>query len=293
MLVQEKLRNGDFSPSERVIVKYLLEKKGELQLMTVKQIAQATFTSPSLLIRVAHKAGFQGWKELKEALIREEEYLSTTGSIDANRPFQKYDSPLAIANKIATLEREAIEETRKLLDLRHLETAIQILEKAEDITLFGFGNNLLLARIFQSRMFSIGKRAEIDSPIPLAAFYTQPDACGLFISYTGETRPLVDAAKLLHQKKIPIILLTNIEENTLSQYASCVLRICTRENVNSKISTYSTDVSFLYLLDVLYSCIFKQEYCENLKARIYANRMMDLGREPRDASPTEGEQKPV
>ncbi len=90
MLIGEKLQTGDFSPSEQTVIAYILEQKLGLQTMTTKEIAQATFTSPSTLIRIAHKSGYKGWNELKAALIKEEEYLSTCKcGIDANYPFQK------------------------------------------------------------------------------------------------------------------------------------------------------------------------------------------------------------
>lgn len=50
-------------------------------------------------------------------------------------------------------------------------------------------------------------------------------------------------------EQIPIIAITNIGNNTTARLADCVLRICTREKLYSKIATFSTDSAIVYLLD--------------------------------------------
>ena len=67
-------------------------------------------------------------------------------------------------------------------------------------------------------------------------------------------------------------MITSIGDNTLSKNADCILRICTREKLYSKIATFSTDSAITYLLDVLYSCIFALDYDRNLNLKIETGR---------------------
>ena len=60
--------------------------------------------------------------------------------------------------------------------------------------------------------------------------------------------------------------------------ADCALRICTREKLYSKIATFSTDASFEYLLDVLYSCVFRRDYDKNLQLKIQPAQAIERGR---------------
>ncbi len=54
---------------------------------------------------------------MKEAFPKEEGYLNSHfQGIDVNLPFGKGDSAMAIAGKIAALRKEAIDDTRSLLD---------------------------------------------------------------------------------------------------------------------------------------------------------------------------------
>lgn len=108
MLIRERLERCEFSNSERVIIDFILKEKMNIQNMTTKDIANATYTSPSTLIRIAHKMNFKGWNELKEAYLKEEKYLETHFlDIDANYPFSNDDTIMSIASKIAMLKKRS------------------------------------------------------------------------------------------------------------------------------------------------------------------------------------------
>ena len=60
---------------------------------------------------------YQGWAEIKEAFLKEEDYLSSHFcDIDANIPFSQEDSCYTIASKLLTLKKEALDDTFKLID---------------------------------------------------------------------------------------------------------------------------------------------------------------------------------
>lgn len=283
MLIRERLEKCDFSNSERAIVDFILDKKLEIRDMTTKEIAQGAFASPSTLVRIARKMDFGGWNELKEAFLKEEEYLqSHFKEIDANLPFQRGDSIMSIAGKIASLRKEAIDDTRSLLTHDGLQKAILYMRKASSIGVYAVSNNLILAREFQHNMTRIGKKVELcqlQGEVVYTAYMAESASCALIISYSGETPVLLRGADILKKHKIPIILITNIGESSLSGMADCVLRICTRERQYSKIATFTTDSSIAYLLDVLYSCMFVLNYEKNLQIKINAGRVIERGRE--------------
>ena len=130
-------------------------------------------------------------------------------------------------------------------------------------------------------MSRIGKRVEVCSlqgEFAYTAWLAKPSSCALIISYSGETPILVKAAKILKEHQIPTVLITNIGENSLLPMADCVLHICTREKLYSKIASFSTDASIEYLLDVLYSCIFRLDYDEYLQMKIRSAQEIEHGR---------------
>ena len=64
----------------------------------------------------------------------------------------------------------------------------------------------------------------------------------------------------------------------MSSVADCVLRISSRERLYSKIATFANDASITYVLDVLYSCMFKQDYDTNIELRKETSRVFEIGR---------------
>ncbi|MDO4467382.1 MAG: MurR/RpiR family transcriptional regulator [Bacillota bacterium] len=271
MLIKDRLETTKFSNSEQAIVDYILEKRIEIRNMTTKQIAQAVFTSPSLLVRIAKKLGFAGWKELQDAYVKECAYLdSHQTNIDANRPFEKKDTILSIANKLAELKKETIDETLSLLSLDDMKKAVNIINQSRIVYVLAFSNNYLASQEFQRQMLRIGKQVITNSLPNETRFYAQSvkqDCCAIIISYSGETNELVNSAKVLKENKVPIIAITNIGDNTLSHYADCVLRMSTQEKLYSKIGNYTINESVSYILDVLYSSFFALNYEENFSYR--------------------------
>ena len=214
--------------------------------------------------------------------MKEEEYLQKHFSeINANLPFQRNDTILSIASKIAALEKESIDDTLSLITHDDLQKAIQIIRKSSYTSLFAVSNNLLITQEFQHNMARIKKRVDICSlqgETIFKAHLADPSSCAIIVSYSGETSILNETIQYLKANKIPIIAITNIGDNTTARLADCVLRICTREKLYSKIATFSTDSAIVYLLDVLYSCIFALDYDTNLQLRISTSKMIEAGR---------------
>lgn len=282
MLIRERLERCEFSNSERVIIDFILKEKMNIQNMTTKDIANATYTSPSTLIRIAHKMNFKGWNELKEAYLKEEKYLETHFlDIDANYPFSNDDTIMSIASKIATLKKEAIDDTVSLVTHDDLQKAVQTIRKTSSIYVFAVSNNALITQEFAHNMSRIQKRVTVCSlqgELVYTAMNADPHSCAIIVSYSGETpilKKVINALKINH---IPIIGITNIGDNTVSKNADVVLRICTREKLYSKIATFSTDVSFEYILDLLYSCVFALHYDQNIQRKKRVSQMIEKGR---------------
>ncbi|OUQ04177.1 sugar isomerase [Erysipelatoclostridium sp. An15] len=282
MLIRERLERCEFSNSERVIIDFILKEKMNIKNMTMKEIANATYTSPSTLIRIAHKMKFKGWNELKEAYLKEEEYLQTHFlDIDANLPFSNDDTIMSIASKIATLKKEAIDDTLSLVRHDDLQKAVQMIKKASSIYVFAVSNNGLITQEFAHNMSRIKKKVTIcnlQGELVYSAINVDIQSCAIIVSYSGETPILSRVIQALKMNGIPIIAITNIGENTVSRNADVVLRICTREKLYSKIATFSTDVSFEYILDLLYSCVFSLDYDKNLERKTKISQMIEKGR---------------
>ena len=113
----------------------------------------------------------------------------------------------------------------------------------------------------------------IQGEIFFNAYLAKQDSCGLIITYSGETGSLNQVAKLLVEQNIPVITITSMGgKYDRSLRGNAILRLCTREKLYSKISTYSTDAAINYLLNVIYSCVFALDYDANVALKIASSK---------------------
>lgn len=282
MLIIEQMKSEHFSDAEQTLVDYMTENPQLLENMTTTALAQITHTNPTSLIRVAKKLGFKGWTDLKEAFLKEWHYLNSNyNSIDANLPFEKQDNLLSIANKLATLEHNTIQDTLSLLDYQNLMQAQEKLLKAKEIKIFGSHTNAMISQDFVTKMRRINRNVSIASTfhyIDYEAYHSTQDTCAIVISYTGENDIMLKCIDMLRERGASIISLTSIGDNTISTLSDVTLHITTREKLYSKIANFTSNTSIIYLLNLLYAVVFTHDYDANLEHIIEVGQIFDSRR---------------
>jgi len=280
MLISNKLESiNSLSKSEEVLANYILNEKENIENLSTKNLANATYTSPSTVIRLSQKLGFSGWNEFKEKYLEEIKYLNKhLSNVDPDFPFEAHDNFMNIASKVGHLASNSIDDTLSLLKNDEIKKAVQLLCKSQIINVYGISNSLLMAYDFKHKMLRINKHVEIMN-LPgeqiIVASNSSPANCAILISYSGESKEVLKIAEILKSKNTQMIVLTSIGENSLTTFADCTFSISTREKLYSKISTYSSNNSIHLILDILYSCVFKMNYDYNLKYKSNISKNID------------------
>ena len=233
-------------------------------------------------MRLGQRLGYEGWADFFEAFLEEREYLDRHfQKIDANRPFEAGDSQTVIANKIATLHQESIQDTLALLDYDALKKAVALLLAARNIYLVGVSVSLDCTILFKRKMQRLGKNVLMESnqgELLFLLLSAAQEDCAIVVSYSGTTQRIVESVEILHQNGVPTILLTGLGQNPLRAMADCVLHMTTRERLSSKIANFTTEVSAQLLLDILYACYFSAHYDQNWDKRLQMTRQAELYR---------------
>lgn len=280
MLLQEKMRNTKFSPSEQIVIDFILKKQELIKEYTTIMIAKETYTSPSILIRISKKLGFIGYSDFKNAFLEEVLYLQKhSHDLNANIPFSSMDSIMNIASKITQLKSESLNDTLSLIHHDQLQRAVRIMQNAKTIKVFAISNICFQAEEFVFKLRHIGKKAEtytFNNMLYQEAKMTFSDDCAICISYSGESSELIRTAQILKENHVPIIIITSIGENSLTRKADAVLRIATREKSYSKIGAFSSLESISLLLDILYSCYFRTNYDQHYQFKIQLSKDTEI-----------------
>lgn len=280
MLVIDKLQTVTLTPVEQAVAQYIYDHRHEIAQHSTRSIAKAVYCSSSAVIRVANKLGFDGYNTMKQQIMQEQAYLDAHfEDIDPNIPFQRGDPIMNVAHAIKRLRDEASNDTLSLLRHDALQHAVKLIDQAEHIYVFAFSAHLSLAEVFQMKMSRIHKPVILCSHIGEENYYAgivKKEDLGIVISYSGETRKLVKTASLLKEKGTPVLVVTSIGENTLSQLGDEVLYMATREKLFSKIANYTSEQSLALLLDILYSCYFQLDYDAHLKEKVSYAKKVEL-----------------
>lgn len=258
-----------FSASEQSIIDYLLKNPEEIRPLTTKQLADRCYSSSSTVVRLCRKLDCKGYNDFKILFLSEiEKTNKAITTIDANYPFQKNASLPEVCNSLKNLYADAIFETTSLIDYESYKKAASILYKAKYIDIYGAATNQSLAYDFKMNMLRINHKVNIPmshQELVVNAAYSTPEHASIVISYTGETPETLEYCKLLKATGSPMICITSLDNNSISDYCDISLKIVSKEKMFSKIGMFSSKISIMLILDILYSNIFLIDYDENIK----------------------------
>ena len=146
VLIEERIDDINWTANEKIVIEFIRNKQENIRHYTTTMIAKETYTSPSILVRIANKLGYDGYLAFKDAYLEEMTYLKRRfKNIDANKPFKANDDIMTIANKITKLKTESLEDTLSLINHDDLRKAINLIEKCEVIKIFAISNLCFLA----------------------------------------------------------------------------------------------------------------------------------------------------
>ena len=270
MIIDILKEKKNFSSIECSLADYFLKNPYELEKRSAREIAKNLYVSASAITRFCQKIGYDGYNEFKSAFISEYSYLNSHfQKIDPNKPFEKDNNHTQVAGKISSLYQETINDTHSLIEQHNLETITKLLNETRIIYITSGGNQINLGKLFREKMNWIGKAVIVLSTNEAYESISLPhkDVCYILISYSGETPLLLKVAKKLKKTNIKFIAITSYGQNSLSQLADYTLYVSTRERLTSALGNYCYNISVMYLLDVLYSCLFQNNYEYNLKTK--------------------------
>ena len=265
--LNELKRMNKLTSTEQGIVNYILTNPEELEKISSRQLAELTYTSPATVVRICQKLGFSGYSEFKIKYLQEVNQTPRMDQINRTNPITSEDSLHRIVNKVAALEITAIEQTKKGIDLDQLNRVSELLNQATCIDFYAFDNNLHLAKNACSHFLYAGKQAIIhDSSNAqfMQAFASVEGHVAIIISRTGENPMLYRIANVLHERKIPLLVLTESRHSSLAKISTEHLYLY---NVHrfTDMGTILFQTSVQYLFDLLFAILFSRNFENSVK----------------------------
>ena len=126
MNILEQLREAEhFSSAEQNIIRYLLQYPETIINFSVRDLAKASYTSPSTVTRLVKKLDDgHGFSHFKARFFSE---INSVFLASGDRTINTNETVHSIVQKIADLEQTAIEQTKQSIDYQTLVRAANLI----------------------------------------------------------------------------------------------------------------------------------------------------------------------
>lgn len=253
--------NDSYTATEKLIAEYILEN--DILHDSAQALGEKTNTSAAAIIRFSKKIGFKGFSDLKMNLAQS----TKEEKQEVDLIFEPEDNISTLVEKGCRLNMNTVLKTYQLINIDTLEASIDLLNNASTIYLFGVGGSSVIGLDIYQKLMRIGKKviynADLHVQMTFAQSMDQNDAA-LIISYSGSTTGLVDVARVLHEKQIPFISITQINSNPISKLSTYSLKVPSEEKA-LRIGAVSSRISSFVITDLLYYGVFKNNFEEHKK----------------------------
>lgn len=268
----------NLTDNEQSIVDFMQQHPEEFIAMNASQISEACYVSASSIYRLCQKLELSGLSQLKVLVSSSlPGYLQEQKELDYNFPIKEYQSQYQITEKLKEVYQQTTIATQNLMDLEQLRCIASALKKATYIDIYTSAGNIYFAENFKFQMQEIG--VFVNVPVEeyqqhLTASTSDASHLAIIISFEGRGRHTKTLATILKKVKTPMVLISSTSKNSITALANYQVYLCPYENHYHKISSFSTRLSLLYVLDCLYTCYFELDYQKNIKYKVEAYKRM-------------------
>jgi RpiR family carbohydrate utilization transcriptional regulator len=214
---------GKLKTAEKKAADYILQYPDQIFDLSIVDFAERAGCSEATIVRLSKRIGYEGYPELKADFRADEQ---DSGLFDY-QDLRVDDPPLEVMRKVFAAAAQAIVDTSSVIDQTAYQGALDALCGAGKIMFCGVGNAAVVSQEAYVRWCRIGFPA-MTSPDPdiqlmQASQLTAGDVM-VAVSYSGQTKTLLNAVAQAVGNGATIIAITNFPFSALAKRASFVLQ---------------------------------------------------------------------
>jgi len=254
------------SGAEKGIIEFILHDPKVIVGLTIHECAKASYTSPSSVVRLCRKLGFDGYKEFHQSLVYELALLDLDLK-EKGKEITFQDSLHDIIEKVTSKNILSLDNTAKLMDDNTVKACVDLMLQSRSICLFGMGASLLVAKDAYLKFLRINKPCIINDDWHaqlLQARNMISEDLAIAISYSGMTKEVIECIKAAKEKGAKVIAISRFEDNPLSKLADYNLSISATEFI-FRSGAMSSRIAQLNIIDILYAAYVNQHFDDSLK----------------------------
>ena len=254
----------NLTTQEQAIVEYIVENPQSVLDMSISELAKASFTSNSTIVRLCQKAGYSGYAELKKVFTLEYPSFMKFEKRLRKQPFDSTTNIDDILESLSLINAKTMEYTRSMLHRPTLLKCIELLGECAHLGIYGDGLNFDIARMYAYKFEEVGINAvAYDSAhwqhlrrLSLEGVPT----FSILLSHTGKNPNIVSIANRLKDYGLPTLAISGItEDKTLKNLCTYHMSIVVSRNT-TELSNHLFGFSTQYILDVMVMAMLSKNF---------------------------------
>lgn len=207
------IQGKKLTDTEREVLAYIVENIDTVLEKGVRTVAKENYTSPSTVMRLTKKLGYQGFVDLYynlEPLVKERKQR------EGELGWEISYNPLVELAKLNPVTK--IREFTELLQA----------SRAQSVFLYATGFSASIAEYMYKKLLVNGQRTLFASGMDsIGILESNVKSAGVFVTITksGETASVVEKMRYFKEQGIVVVTFTNELPNTASELADIVFRI--------------------------------------------------------------------
>ena len=257
-----RLALQSLSQSEKLVLQYCLDRGSKIYEDDIKTLAGRCGVSSALVVKVAKRCGFNGYRELRAALA----VYAAQNRNDLHKELDPSDDVQTVIHKVFRTSILTLQETMQILDPGELKQVADHLVDADQIIFIGVGGSGALALDAFHKFLRIGARVQLltDSHMMvMAASLLTPRSVLFGFSHAGRTSSVVEAFKAAKLQGATTIAITNTLESLLAKYSDHMLcSVAQGSPINGE--NAAARIALLNILDIIFVLYAQFDYEKSL-----------------------------
>lgn len=259
---------------EKILAEYILKNHQNIPSMSSDELAQKAGVVKSVIVRLCKDLGFNGYVDFKLSLSEE---LGRNEKFNFSPYIEKNDTCSEIFKKIFAANIKTLHDTAASLDLKSLNSAVDILENADKIYIYGIGTSAGIVNDFQYRLMQLGFTAFCFTDIAnmkVSTMNIKANDAAIGISHSGRTVATVDSLKLAHERGAKTICVTSYPNSKIVRNCDCPL-VASSDEIQYPIEAISARIAHISILDSIAIALSARNYDDALKRSAMTHNLID------------------
>lgn len=259
-----KNKYDELTGKEREVADYVLKYAEEVVYMSITELSEKSGAVKSAIVRFCQALGYSGYTEFKLLLSKE---LAINEQMNYSPYINRDDDTDKIMDKIFAANIKTLKDTAGGIDRKILGEAVDVLDRAEHIYIYGIGTSAGIVCDFQYRLMQLGYTAfsygDVANMKVSALNITEKDAV-IGISNSGRTVATVDALKTARKRGAAVICITSYSGSEIVKQSDYPLVIVSDE-IQYPIEAISARLAHISVLDTIVISLSARRYDETVK----------------------------